>query len=33
MVSEKKEEIKRDEKEGSVSKVTFEERESEAFGK
>merc|ERR1712115_771466 len=32
-LSEKKEEIGRDEKEGSVSKVTFEERESEDFGK
>ena len=31
-LSEKKEEIGRDEKEGSVSKVTFEERESEDFG-
>ena len=32
-LSEKKEEIERDETEGSVSRVTFEERESEAFGK
>ena len=32
-LSEKKEEIERDETEGSASRVTFEERESEAFGK
>ena len=32
-LSEKKEEIERDKREGSASKVTFEERDSEAFGK
>ena len=32
-LSEKKEEIRRDKKEGSVSRVTFEDRESEDFGK
>ena len=32
-LSEKKEAIERDETEGSASKVTFEERDPEAFGK
>ena len=31
-LSEKKEEIEKDEMEGNISKVTFEEKESEAFG-
>ena len=31
-LSEKKEEIEKDETEGSASKVTFEEKDSEAFG-